>query len=117
MLSRKAHFQKRIPGSSEVIESCFGKFKQIEKDQAKNGWTSMILALPALVSKTTKTVVTQAMKQVSTKKIKEWSAEHLGSTINSKKRAFHCEADRIIKAQSQKEKGIKVGSIPYVATA
>lgn len=117
LFSMKAHLRERLPGSSEVIESCFGKFKQIEKDQAKNGWTSMILALPALVSKTTKAVVSQAMKQVSTKKVKEWSSEYLGSTINSKKRAFHCEADRIIKDQSQKNKGTKVGSIPCLEIA
>lgn len=70
LISMKADFQERLPGSTEVIETCFGKFKQIEKDQSKNGWTSMLLALPALVSKTTTAVVTQAMKQVHTKKLR-----------------------------------------------
>jgi hypothetical protein len=38
-------------GSSEVIESLFGKLKSLEQDQSKEGFTSLILGDAACVGK------------------------------------------------------------------
>lgn len=77
---------ERLLGSSEVIESVFGKFKTVEHDQAKNGFTSMLLGLPALLSKTTEDVVTRAMEKVPTKKVIEWFKENIGQSVQSKRK-------------------------------
>ena len=77
---------ERLLGSSEVIESVFGKFKTIEHDQAKSGFTSMLLGLPALLSKTTQDIVKQAMETVPTKKVIEWFKENIGQSVQSKRK-------------------------------
>ena len=109
--SLKVTLKERLPGTTEVLESVFGKFKRIEKDQIKNGFTSMILALPAMLSKTTKEIVTTAMKQVSTKMPRLWSNDNLGQTGNAKKLEFHKTADKAILLNSQEVKGTKTGSV------
>lgn len=75
-------------GSSEVIESVFGKLKRLEKDQAKNGFTSMVLSIAAMVSSTTKEIIEKAMETVPTKKISEWCSEHIGQSVQSKKKSI-----------------------------
>lgn len=77
---------ERLLGSSEVIESVFGKFKTVEHDQAKNGFTSMLLGLPALLSKTTEDVVKKAMETVPTKKVIEWFKQNIGKSVQSKRK-------------------------------
>jgi len=63
---------ERLLGSSEIIESVFGKLKSLEQDQSKSGFTSMLLSLPSMLSKTTQAVIHNAFETVPTKKIYEW---------------------------------------------
>jgi hypothetical protein len=92
--SFKAKPNERLLGSSEVIESVFGKLKRLEKDQAKNGFTSMLLSIPAMVSSTTKEIIKKAMETVPTKKISEWCSENIGQSVQSKrKNAFTLKED------------------------
>jgi len=48
--SLKAKPNERLPGSSEVIESIFGKLKYLEKSQSTNGFTGLILSKKFLIS-------------------------------------------------------------------
>lgn len=73
-------------GSSEIIESLFGKLKNLENDQSKGGFTSLVLGLAACVGKMTPEVVQKAIAQVSTKDVQEWANEQLGETVLSKRR-------------------------------
>ena len=50
--ARRARPGERFPGSTEVLESCFGRFKQIEKQQARGGFTSLVLGFGALLAET-----------------------------------------------------------------
>ncbi len=93
MESMKVKVGERIPGTTEIIESVFGKYKRIAKDQIKNGFTSLILVVSAMLSETTVEVVEKAMTTVRTLSIKEWSDEYLGETENTKRREFHKIAD------------------------
>jgi hypothetical protein len=87
--SFKAKPNERLLGSSEVIESVFGKLKRLEKDQAKNGFTGMLLSIAAMVSSTTKEVIQKAMETVPTKKVPEWGSKNIGQSVQSKrKKAF-----------------------------
>jgi hypothetical protein len=65
----KARAGERLLGSSEVIESMFGKLKRIERDQARSGFTALVLSIPAMVSTTTHEVIHKALETVPTKKI------------------------------------------------
>ncbi|EQD70940.1 hypothetical protein B1B_04727, partial [mine drainage metagenome] len=42
---------ERFPGSTEILESCFGKFKQLEKQQSRGGFTQLLLGFGALLTR------------------------------------------------------------------
>lgn len=87
--ARRARPGERLPGSTEVLESCFGRFKQLEKQQARGGFTSLVLGFGALLAETTIEAVKQAMEQSATKKVFEWCREHLGTSLfGQRKLAF-----------------------------
>ena len=73
-------------GSSEVIESVFGKLKNLEQDQVKSGFTAMLLSLAAVVSKTSQDVIQKALETVPTKKVFEWYEENIGQSVQSKRK-------------------------------
>ena len=86
----KAKPGERLPGSTEVLESCFGKFKTMERDQqAKGGFTSLLLGFGTLFAEATIESVLEAMRHVPTKEVWEWCKEKLGQTLFSqRKEAF-----------------------------
>ena len=87
--SSKAKPDERLLGSSEVIESVFGKLKGIEQDQAKSGFTNLLLSTAAIVSKTTEDVVEKALKTVRTKEVLDWCKKNIGHSVQSmRKEAF-----------------------------
>lgn len=82
--SSKAKPDERLLGSSEVIESVFGKLKRLERDQSKSGFTGLLLSVPAMVSQTTKEVVKDALEMVPTKKVLDWCKKNLGQSVQAK---------------------------------
>ena len=85
----KARPDERLLGSSEVIESVFGKLKGIEQDQAKSGFTNLLPSAAAIVSKTTEDVVEKALKTVRTKDVLDWCKKNIGQSVQSmRKEAF-----------------------------
>ncbi len=83
----KAKPHERLLGSSEVIESVLGKLKELEQDQARSGFTGLLLGLCALVSTTTLEVIERAMESVSTETVLAWCKEHLGRSLQARRRA------------------------------
>jgi hypothetical protein len=96
----QAQGEKRLPASSEVIESVFGKQKYIERDYAKEGFTSLIIGIGALVGTMTVETVKEAMIATPVKVVTDWCKNTLGETLQSRR----------IKVYSNKEKGTKTGS-------
>jgi len=84
----KAKAEERLVGSSEVIESIFGKWKRLEGDQARSGLTGLVLALGALVAPTTAEVIKQALTTVPTKTVLSWWRDKLGKTVQATRRAL-----------------------------
>ena len=100
--SLKASENDRLIGSSEVIESVFGKTKSLERDQAKNGFTVFILSLAATVSKTSSDIVHQALETVKTKSIYKWFRDAIGKSVQSKR----MQINQRIKKEKQKREPI-----------
>lgn len=73
-------------GSSEIIESLFGKLKGLEQDQSKGGFTSLILGTAACVGKVDADIVSAAMKQISTADVDAWAKKQIGPTLLFKRR-------------------------------
>jgi hypothetical protein len=87
--ARRVRPGERLPGSTEVLESCFGRFKQLEKQQARGGFTSLLLGFGALLATTTATAIQGALEHSRTKAIFDWCKQHLGRTLlGQRKLAF-----------------------------
>ena len=86
--SSKAHLGERLLGSSEVIESVFGKLKRLERNQSTSGFTALVLSIGAMVSTTTKDVIQKALETVPTKSVITWCKETLGESLQSKRNKF-----------------------------
>jgi hypothetical protein len=76
---------ERLLGSSEIIESVFGKQKYLEHEQSKNGFTGLLLGIAAIVASTTTEVVLKAIETVPTHQVLTWCQEHLGQTLQGKR--------------------------------
>ena len=81
----KAKPGERLLGSSEVIESVFGKLKRVERDQSKDGFTGLLLSVAAMVSTTTTEVVQKAMETVQTKRVYDWHKDNIGESVQAKR--------------------------------
>jgi hypothetical protein len=76
---------ERLLGSSEVIESVLGKMKRLEQNQAKSGFTGLVLGISAMVSTTTQEIIHQALETVSTQQVLAWCKEKFGRSVQSKR--------------------------------
>jgi hypothetical protein len=88
----------RLLGSSEIIESVIGKYKSLQNDQVKGGFTGMLLGLAASVSEFSMETVKNAIDSTPTKKVWRWVKEKVGESVHSQRKAFHFDA----KNQEQK---------------
>lgn len=83
----KAKAGERLVGSSEVIESIFGKWKRLAGDHPRRGLTGLVLALGAIVSPTTADVIKEALR-VPTKTVLTWCRDKLGKTVQATRRTL-----------------------------
>lgn len=85
MESAKAAPDERLVGSSDVIESVFGKVKHLEGAQSKQGFTGLILGAAAMVAPTDLQVVRAAMEITSATDVQQWCREHVGESIQAQR--------------------------------
>ncbi|MBT3394199.1 MAG: hypothetical protein HN411_03705 [Waddliaceae bacterium] len=86
-------------GSSEIIESLFGKFKAMERQFKSGDFTSLVLSMPALVGNFSKEIVGKALTCTSSLDVKEWVADNLGETFLSKRRRALGRGKSTVKAE------------------
>jgi hypothetical protein len=86
---------ERLPGSTEVLESCFGKFKHLEKQQSRGGFTQLLLGFGALLAKLTPQAVRAAMQSSRTADVKQWLAQTLGLTVFAQRKLAFCGATEV----------------------
>ena len=84
--SLKAQPGECLLGSSEVIESVFGKFKYMQREHEKGSLTGMVLAIPAMVSQTTQEGVQRALETVPVQKVRTWMKEIFGKSARTKRK-------------------------------
>lgn len=88
----KARSGERFPGSTEVLESCFGKFKQLERQQSRGGFTQLLLGFGAMLAKLTTATVRSAMQASSTIDVRAWAAQTLGVTLFAQRKLAFASA-------------------------
>jgi hypothetical protein len=84
--SSKARVGERLPGTTEVLESSFGKLKAMESDQAKSGFTGMVLSLGAMVSKWNAETIGDALERVGVSDVLDWCKKKLGISVQAQRR-------------------------------
>ncbi|MBS0261243.1 MAG: hypothetical protein JSS02_04745 [Planctomycetes bacterium] len=82
---------QRLPLSTEILESTFGLFKQLERQHSKGGYTSLLAAFGALMKPATPDSIRSAFSRVSVKQTIEWVNQHLKQTLASKRRTAYAE--------------------------
>ena len=82
---------QRLPMSTEILESSFGLFKQLERQHSKGGFTSLLPAYGCLLHATTPVSIRHDFARVSVKHVKEWVSQKLGKTLASKRQAAYQE--------------------------
>jgi hypothetical protein len=76
---------KTICCSSDIIESCFSKFKQIVKGNKTVGISDLCLCIAAMAGKNNLHETNQAMETVSIKQVKDWKAKNIKKTLFAEK--------------------------------
>ena len=77
--------------STEILESVFGRYKQLERQHSHSGFTSLLASFATLLKPLTPDEIKDAFAQVSTKKMKQWVKDQLGNTLQSKKNQAYAE--------------------------
>ena len=83
--SSQARIGERLPGTTEVLESCFGRLKAIERDQSKSGFTGLVLSLGAMVSKWDGETIGKALEQVGVCQVLDWCKKKLGISVQAQR--------------------------------
>ncbi len=78
--------------STEILESLFGKFKQIECQHSKGGFTRLIAAIPTLCMQVTREAVRKAFSAVNSKATELWLKASLGKTLTARRNEAYRES-------------------------
>lgn len=78
---------ERLPLSTEILESSFGLYKQLEGQHSKQGFTGLLGAFGALLRELTPEELGKCLTRVSVKAMQKWQEEKLGETFTSRRRA------------------------------
>jgi hypothetical protein len=82
---------QRLPLSTEILESSFGLFKQLERQHSKGGFTSLLAAFGALLKPATPESIRRDFARVSVKQMRAWVTQNLKTTLASKRQTAYAE--------------------------
>jgi hypothetical protein len=101
--SSQSHRGERLIGSSEVLESLFGKYKHLQGIHRQGGMTPQLLALGAAVGRQTAGTVRRALAAIRTRDVVQWCRQHLGLSL---------QAQRNYAFREQKQDEIHLNRLP-----
>jgi hypothetical protein len=82
---------QRLPFSTEIIESCFGCYKQLEGQHSKGGLTTLLPAFGALLREANAASIERDLQCAANADVRRWTTDHLSRTLNSKRQAAYRE--------------------------
>lgn len=92
---------ERLPLSTEILESSFALYKQLERQHSKSGFTSLIATFASLLHPATPATIRSALERVKVKDVREWLQKTLPKTLTAKRlttyREFNATQARAIK--------------------
>lgn len=93
---------ERLPLSTEILESSFARYKQLEGQHAKGGFTSLVAAFAGLLLNPTPSTIKAKFSWVSTRHVKQWLDENLDQTVTSKRVATYREMKQATKSKRER---------------
>lgn len=84
--SSKAGPGEILPGTTEVLESCFSKLKVLEGVQSRSGFTGLVLSVGTMVSSWTAREVAEALERCRVKDVWDWCRQKIGMTVQSQRK-------------------------------
>ena len=78
---------KALLGTSDIIESIFGKYKILDSNSTMKGIGKMILAIPVFTTKITLAGIKKALECVKQCDLDDWIRVYLGKSISAKRHA------------------------------
>lgn len=94
---------ERLPLSTEILESSFARYKQLEGQHAKGGFTSLVAAFAGLLLNPTPSTIKAKFSRVSTRHVKQWLHENLDQTVTSKRVATYREMKQATKSNRTRD--------------
>jgi len=85
---------KTICCSSDIIESCFGRYKEIVKGNKSVGISDLCLCIAAMMGNFDSNRINQAMETVSMEKVKEWKKNNISKTLFAEKVEMNKKIER-----------------------
>ena len=89
--SAQARAGEILPGTTEVLESCFGRLKALEDGQSKSGFTGLVLSLGVMVSTRTAETIGAALERCRVRDVLDWCREKLGVSVQALRRRAYAE--------------------------
>jgi hypothetical protein len=88
---------ERLPISTEILESTFSLYKQLERQHSKGGFTSLLAGFGDLLRKSTPDSIRQAFSIATLDDVKRWVKENLGDTLTTKRRLTYHDFQQALK--------------------
>jgi hypothetical protein len=85
---------KTICCSSDILESCFGKFKSMVKGNKSVGISDLALCIAAMMGQNNTDITRNSMETVTIKEMKEWSTRNISKTLFAEKKGMNKEIER-----------------------
>ncbi len=85
--------------STEILESLFGRYKQLEGQHSKGGFTSLLACLPTLCCPIDPARIRRRLQEVSTPQLKAWAKTVIGSTLSARRTAAYKESVAMVSGQ------------------
>jgi hypothetical protein len=89
---KKLRPDQRLPISTEILESSFALYKQLEQQHAKGGFTSLLPVFGTLLKPTSPEEVKQSLARVKLADVRKWLATYLPLTLASRRQTAYREA-------------------------
>lgn len=75
--------------STEILESLFGRFKRLERQHARGGFTRLVAAIPTLCRKIDASLIRSRFVTTKAKDVKQWLQSTLGTTLTARRNAAY----------------------------
>lgn len=76
---------ERLVGSTEILESLFGKWKALERQESQSGITELIVSLGSLLGTWTRSRIQAALEATPVKHVVSWCQDNLPPSVQSQR--------------------------------